>query len=160
MRRRVVDTNVGIVANGKNTNATLACRAAAVDALALIIKRGRIIVDSAGEMQEEYRTYFSPSGQPGVGDRFFQMVLTDFARKVERIDLDRRPDGSFVDFPDDAALAGFDLSDRKFAAAARKANAPVLNAVDLDWLDHRQTLAENGIIVEFVCGLEPSLWIE
>jgi hypothetical protein len=145
MKQRVIDTNVGIVANGRDTNATLACRKAAVEALASILKSGRIVVDAAGEMEEEYRTYFNPSGQPGVGDRFFQSVLTDFVGKVERVELSKRPDGSFADFPEDADLATFDPSDRKFAAAARKAAIPVLNAVDSDWLSYREALLRNGL---------------
>jgi hypothetical protein len=49
MKRRVVDTNVGVVANGRNTNASLACRSAALDALASILREGRIVVDASGE---------------------------------------------------------------------------------------------------------------
>jgi hypothetical protein len=160
MKRRVVDTNVGIVANGRNTNATLTCRAAAVDALASIVEGGRIVVDAVGEMEEEYRVHFNPSGQPGVGDRFFQAVLIDFAGKVERVELAKRADGSFADFPEDVALATFDPSDRKFAAAARKAAVPVLNAVDSDWLNHHEALLRNGINVDFVCGSDISSWYE
>ncbi len=158
MKRRVVDTNVGIVANGRNTNATLSCRLAALDALASIVNNGRIVVDSAGKMEVEYRAHFNPSGQPGVGDRFFQAVLMDFVGKVERVELAQRADGSFVDFPDDPALATFDLSDRKFAAAARKVGVAVLNAVDSDWSDHYAALVRNGIEVDFVCGLNTALW--
>jgi hypothetical protein len=158
MKRRVVDTNVGIVANGRNTNATLSCRAAAVEALASIVRAGRIVVDTAGEMEDEYRRYFNPSGQPGVGDRFFQTVLTDFAGKVERVELAKRADGSFADFPEDTDLAAFDPSDRKFAAAARKAAVPVLNAVDSDWLNYHDVLLRNGIDVDFVCGSDIALW--
>jgi hypothetical protein len=159
MKRRVVDTNVGIVANGRDTNATPACRLAALEALASIVDQGSIVVDTAGEMQEEYRKYFSPSGQPGVGDRFFQMVLMSFAGRVERVELEKRADGAFVDFPADGDLAGFDFADRKFAAAARKLNVPVLNAVDSDWLDCYEALVRNGIAVDFVCGLDSTVWI-
>jgi hypothetical protein len=158
MKRRVIDTNVGVVANGRSSNATLACRLAAVEALVSIVKGGRIVVDAAGEMQDEYRAYFNPSGQPGVGDRFFQTILTNFAGKVERVILEKRADGSFVDFPEDADLATFDPSDRKFAATARKAIVPVLNAVDSDWLHHREALHRNGILVDFVCGLDIARW--
>jgi hypothetical protein len=159
MKRRVVDTNVGIVANGKDTNATMACRLAALDALASILNQGSIVVDMAGEMQEEYRKYFSPSGQPGVGDRFFQTVLMNFAGRVERVELEKGADGAFVDFPADGDLVGFDFSDRKFAAAARKLNVPVLNAVDSDWLDYYEALLRNGIAVDFVCGSDSAVWI-
>jgi hypothetical protein len=118
------------------------------------------VVDAAGEMEEEYRVHFNPSGQPGVGDRFFQAVLIDFAGKVERVELAKRADGSFADFPEDVALGTFDLSDRKFAAAARKVAVPVLNAVDSDWLNHYEARLGNGINVDFVCGSDISSWYE
>ena len=64
----------------------------------------------------------------------------------------------FVDFPDDPALAEFDLSDRKFAALARRSGAPVANATDGGWLQHRSALEANEISVEFVCGCDPLQW--
>ena len=82
----------------------------------------------------------------------------NFTGRVERIPLEKRIDGSFVDFPSDPRLANFDLSDRKFAAAARKAGVPVCNAIDTDWLDHRSELAENGIEVAFLCGCNADEW--
>lgn len=77
---------------------------------------------------------------------------------MERIPLPKRSDGSFIDFPDDPALVEFDLSDRKFAAAARKASVPMMNATDSDWSLHYAALARNGIAVEFVCGPNPGEW--
>lgn len=158
MTRRVVDTNVAIVANGSGTSASAPCQLAALSALRNLLQVGRIIVDAAGEMLEEYRRLLSPSGQPGVGDRFLYEVLTNYTSKVERVHLEKHADGSFVDFPNDARLATFDLSDRKFAAAARKQGVPVMNATDTDWLEHRQALTENGIDIEFVCGLAQERW--
>ncbi len=159
MRRRVVDTNVAVVANGRNTNASLGCRLAAIDALAGLLRNGRIVIDADGAMAAEYQVYCEPKGQPGVGDRFFREVLMNYAGKVDRIPLARRDDGSFVDFPDDQTLAAFDPSDRKFAAAARKASVPVMNATDSDWLLHHAALGKHGIEVEFVCGTNPAKWI-
>jgi hypothetical protein len=159
MRRRVIDTNVAVVANGRETNASLKCRQSAIDALVLLLNRGRIVVDDAGEMTAEYRTYCKPKGQPGVGDRFFREVLMNYSGKVERVRLRKRADGSFSDFPSDPDLASFDRSDRKFAAAARKASVPVLNATDSDWLIHIEALEKNGISVEFVCGTDKAKWV-
>ena len=99
MKRRVVDTNVAIVANGNNTNASPSCQLAALAALREILQDGRIVVDIAGDMLNEYRRLLNPSGQPGVGDRFLYEVLVNYSEKVERIDLEKRPDGSFLDFP-------------------------------------------------------------
>lgn len=155
--RRVVDTNVAIVANGRAGHSVL-CRLAALQFLDALVRRGRVVLDLAGAIQEEYRRYLSPTGQPGVGDRFFQVILQSAPSRVERIELARNELGEFLDFPEDPRLASFDPSDRKFAAAARKAAVPVANAVDSDWLDHRSALQENGIAVEFVCGSDPATW--
>ena len=159
MKRRVVDTNVAVVANGRGTNASIPCRIAAVEALAGLVEKGRIVVDEAGEMLAEYRRYCSPQGQPGVGDRFFREVLMNYAGSVERIHLSKKPDGSFDDFPSDPELGSFDRSDRKFAAAARKTSVPVMNATDSDWLNFRKALSRNGIKVEFVCGSNRAGWV-
>ena len=68
--------------------------------------------------------------------------------------------GEYLDFPDVAGLVGFDRSDRKFAAAARKAGVPVANAVDRDWLEHFAALTAANILVQFVCGCDPANWFE
>jgi hypothetical protein len=159
MKRRVVDTNVAIVANGRETNAAPSCRLHAIETLGHLLEEGRIIVDVAGEMLAEYRRYCDPKGQPGVGDRFFREVLMNYVSKVERIPLEKHADGRFVDFPDDPELEGFDPDDRKFAAAARKMAVPVLNATDSDWLTFQQSLLKHGIKVEFVCGTNRTNWI-
>jgi len=157
--QRVVDTNVAIVANGRQTHASPDCRLAAIEFLNGLIDRGKIILDLAGDMQEEYHRHLNPDGQPGVGDRFFLVVLNSAPRRVVRIDLPK--DGStgvYRDFPSDPALARFDPSDRKFAAAARQTGQPVANATDSDWLDHKVALNANGIAVDFVCGCNRQFW--
>jgi len=156
--RRVIDTNVPIVANGRTTNATSTCQLACLDALRNILENGRIVIDDAGEMLAEYERHLSPGGQPGVGDRFFREILMNFTGKVERVHLERRADGSYVDFPADTRLNRFHLDDRKFAAASRKTGIPVMNAIDTDWLNHRVALAENGVEVEFLCGCNREEW--
>src|SRR5665213_807837 len=157
MLRRVVDSNVAIVANGRSTNATPTCRLNAIERLREILTEGQIVVDEAGEMVEEYKRYCEPSGEPGVGDRFFREILMNYEGKILRVTLAKDGDGNFVDFHADPALTGFDTDDIKFAAAARNSNTPVLNAIDSDWLDYRIPLESNGIRIEFVCGLNLSL---
>ena len=160
MMRRVVDTNVAVVANGRNTNASIDCRLAAINFLNVLLQGGLTVLDLGGEIQAEYRTYLDPSGQPGVGDRFYQMILHSAPTRVERIDLPADPTtGEFADFPNDPALANFHRSDRKFAAAARKSKSPLANAIDTDWLDYKIALSRNGISVEFICGCDPRIWI-
>ncbi|MBK8908023.1 MAG: hypothetical protein IPM60_08965 [Rhodospirillales bacterium] len=165
MSRFVVDTNVPIVANGDsgpdNTGSpSVNCRIAAVKFLQELLSSGKLLVDLAGDIQDEYRRHLRPSGQPGVGDRFYQALLNSAPERVERIDLPKRDDGEYVDLPQALIDAGFDRSDRKFAALARRENAPVVNATDSDWLNHRETLFETGIRVRFICGCDTSTWFE
>lgn len=162
MKRYVVDTNVPIVANGRTVNGqappSVECRQATVTFLKDVIASGRVLLDLAGEIQAEYRKYLNPRGQPGVGDRFYQAVLQSEPRRIERIDLPKQDDGEFIDLPQALIDAKFDPSDRKFAALARRGQAPVVNATDSDWLDHRVTLNHSGIHVEFLCGCDKTTW--
>ena len=159
-----MDTNVPIVANGRpdpsngGRRPAPTCRLAAIDFLEETLTSRRVLLDLAGEIQAEYRRYLNPRGQPGVGDRFYLQILISAPRHVERIDLPKNERGAYVDFPDDSALNGFDHDDRKFAALARRASAPVANATDSDWLNHRAALARHGIRVRFVCGSDNREW--
>jgi hypothetical protein len=163
MSRFVIDTNVPIVANGRpspndHRPPSIDCRAASILFLQTVLRSGTVLVDMAGEIQAEYRTYLNARGQPGVGDRFYQQVINSAPRRIERVDLPRREDGEYIDLPQQLIDANFDRSDRKFAALAKRRNAQVANATDSDWLNHRVTLVGNGIRVKFVCGCEPLRW--
>lgn len=166
MIRCVVDTNVPIVANGGIDDGegrgppSIACRQAAVEFLIKVLAEGRIVLDIAGDIQAEYRRKLSPSGQPGVGDQFYRVVINSAPSVVERVELPKTANGDFADFPPDARLEKFDLSDRKFAALSRRECIPVFNATESDWLEHRTALAANGIEVRFLCGCNPSAWFE
>lgn len=131
MRRWTIDTNVPTVANGRH--------------------------DQDRPLAPACQAYLSPSGQPGVGDRFYQVILSDWSR-CERVNLPKRGDGEYEDVPQALIDAGFDRSDRKFAALARRARVPVVNAVDSDWIEAYDLLAENEIRVKFVCGCDPGRW--
>lgn len=162
----MVDTNVAIVANGRPDPSrgarapSVACRLACVEFLGRLLTTGQVILDVAGAIQDEYRRNLRPSGQPGVGDRFYQAVLNSAPRRVVRIELPQRADGSYEDFPDVPELAAFDPSDRKFAAAARRTGVPVSVATDSDWHGFRQSLHEHGIDVAFLCGDKVTGWFE
>lgn len=155
--KRIVDSNVAIVANGRGTNASIFCQLKAIEALNRLLKKGIIVIDQAGEMIEEYRRYCYPRGQPGIGDRFFQEILTNYSSRIERVQIDKK-DGEFLDFPNDPDLKHFDHSDRKFVAAARKSGASILNATDTDWINSREALAKHGVRVEFVCSEVTDAW--
>jgi predicted nucleic acid-binding protein len=158
MPRYVIDTNVAIVANGEDENIRIECRLAAVELLQKAINGGIVFLDDAGEIQEEYRRYLDPKGQPGVGDRFFLEVINSHPQKVKRINLNKRADGEYADLPQEIIDSGFDPSDRKFAAVARKAHAKVHNAVDSDWVEKRAVIEASGIEIVFLCGCDPTQW--
>ena len=161
MTRWTIDTNVPVVANGRDDRErplALECREAAVRFLVDVLdKEERVVLDAEGNIQAEYRRRLRPSGQPGVGDRFYRTVLQDWAR-CERVSLPKRDDGEYADLPQAVIDAGFDRCDRKFAALARREGIPVVNAVDDDWLDAKEVLAANGIRVKFLCGCDAARW--
>lgn len=163
MSRCVVDTNVPIVANGRPNPddarpPSIDCRIAAVTFLKKLLVSGVVLLDLEKQIEEEYRRHLRPSGQPGVGDRFYQVVLHSSPVPVERITLPRRADGEYADLPQALIDNGFDPSDRKFAALARRENVPVFNATDSDWLDHAKTLTAEGIQVKHLCGHNKTDW--
>ena len=163
MSRCVVDTNVAVVANGRPDQAdprppSIACRIAAVTFLSNVVKKGTVLLDFEGAIQGEYRRLLNPSGAPGVGDRFYQVVLHSSPILVERVNLPKRLDGEYSDLPQSLIDAGFDPSDRKFAALAHREGVPVNNATDSDWIEHATTLAAEGIQVENLCGCDDKLW--
>lgn len=166
MKRAVVDTNVPIVANGRADGRggdgipSLDCRLAAIDFLTSLLNGGRVMLDSAGEIQAEYRRHLNAAGQPGVGDRFYQVILQSAPQRVQRVVLPKTADGSFTDFPTDAELAAFDPSDRKFVALSRQTNTPVVVATDSDWVDSKSALMRNGVRIVFLCGSDPEEWFE
>jgi len=154
MKAFVVDVNVPIVANGRKTHADLDCQNASVNALLEIVQTGMLVLDDQMQILDQYREYLNPSGQPGVGDAFMQWVWENQAviERCEQVSLTVSANG-FVEFPDDPTLNQFDFADRIYVAAAKASkNKPeVLNAVDSDWWEHRDALAQNGIRVSFLC---------
>jgi len=154
MKAFVVDVNVPIVANGRETHADLDCQNASVNALLEIVQSGMLVLDDQMQILDQYREYLSPSGQPGVGDAFMQWVWENQAviERCEQVSLTVSANG-FVEFPDDPTLNQFDFADRIYVAVAKASkNKPeVLNAVDSDWWEHRDALAQNGIRISFLC---------
>jgi predicted nucleic acid-binding protein len=158
MPRYVIDTNVPTVANGQDETILIECRIAAIELLQKALKSGEIFIDSAGAIQNEYRRHLNPRGQPGVGDRFYLEVLNSHPDKIVRVDVNMRPDGEYEDVPQEIIDSGFDPSDRKFVAVARKANAEVYNAVDTDWVEQKTVIESHGVAIVFLCGCDPKKW--
>lgn len=146
----VVDTNVAITANGRETHTDERCQLECVQTLRAMVAGKVIAIDDRGLILREYATHLRWSGQPGTGDAFFKHVWNSQGdpTRVRRVPVtpsdDRR---GFEELP----LNTFDRSDRKFLAVAVVANAAVLNATDSDWNEHKALTEELGVEVRQLC---------
>lgn len=158
MKCVVIDTNVLHVANQQSPQAGMACVLACVARLERVRDKERTVLDELGLILQEYIDQrFNFSGQPGVGDAFFQFLHQNQANPEVciRVAIHPRNCGStdFEEFPTDSALEDFDPSDRKFVAVALACDQhpQILNAVDSDWWKHKTPLENHGLQVEFIC---------
>ena len=162
MKKWVVDTNVPVVANRRDDRdrpVASTCQEATIKFLREIMKGGKVLVDEAGEVMAEYKRHLNPSGQPGVGDRFYQQLLRNVSL-IERAELPVCSDDEFVDLHPEIRASNFDRDDRKFAALAVNRDAPVANAIDSDWMEHRDLLKRHGVRIRFLCGCDPNRWFD
>ena len=147
----VVDTNVAIVANTRETHADRPCQLACVDKLECVVRQGIVAVDESGAILDEYGGYLSHSGQPGMGDAFFKHIFDHLyqGRRVRRVRVTPSNDDrkGFEELPENA----FDRSDRVFLAVALVGGAIVLNATDGDWDEHAGLMEELEVEVEQLC---------
>lgn len=152
--RAVVDTNVAIAANGKNTHASLPCQLKCIELLQELSAGGRshqICLDEGERILGEYRAYLNHSGEPGVGDSFYRflhdhMYSRDRVMRVSITPVEDETKG-FAELPPN----DFDMSDRKFLAVAVKAKAAVVNAMDTDWHEQADFIAGLGVEVRQIC---------
>ena len=155
----IVDTNVPIVANKAAIQASGICVLACVRWLNDIQCYHTLVLDDGWYILREYMGRLRSEGQPGVGDAFLKWVLTNRSNplRCEQVHItaihDPLDGRAFSEFPDDAALAGFDRSDRKFVAVAQAhpEHPSILNAVDPDWWQYYDALLRHGIRIEFIC---------
>jgi hypothetical protein len=148
-----VDVNVAIAANGGAPHVSAGCRASCVEMLLAIIGGGRIALDAGGLIFREYLNHLSLAGEPGTGDAFVRWVHDHQwnPETCDRVLLTPLEHGDFAEFPRDAALAAFDLADRKYAAVAKVSGATVVNATDTDWRDFAAAFRANSIAVLNLC---------
>jgi hypothetical protein len=157
MTRWVVDSNVPRVANWPHdaTHASPACVLECVRRIRQLVASGGLLLDDAWYIIGEYQKQLRSAGQPGVGDQFLKAVLSRRADPswCTLVPIKPHAERGFEEFPPDPSLAGFDPSDRKFVAVALAGPQPaiVLNAVDGDWWEHRESLERNGVQVDFLC---------
>lgn len=148
----VVDTNVAIVANGREgeTNADADCQLSCVETLRSVVAE-EVAIDDRRVILQEYRNRLDFSGRPGVGDAFFKHIWDHQYqdRRVQQVVVTPCDDDSrgFEELPENA----FDRSDRKFLAVAVVANALVLNATDSDWREQQALMDELGVEVRQLC---------
>lgn len=158
----LVDVNVGIAANGEPGVCTVckACQLECIETLEALMANGRAALDDQDLIWAEYMNHLRIAGEPGMGDQFLRWVHDNQWQggRCERVPITpvAGPPPSFAEFPNDPALANFDLSDRKYVAvAAACANllgpATILNAADSDWKHHEAALAANGVSVAHLC---------
>ena len=151
-----MDTNVAIVANGRETpQADEDCIHKCIVQLSRIRDTYCLLLDDDNLILTEYRRHLHPSGEPGPGDAFFKWLFENQARQeyCRIVPVHPHPDREFEEFPEDPDLNTFDRDDRKFVAVAvASGTSPrVLNASDTDWWPHRQALQRHDVEVVFLC---------
>ena len=151
----VVDTNVLVVANGSHADVSPDCVIACVDRLERLTKQGKVVIDDAFRILNEYQKQSSPKKNKRPGDVFVRWLLQNSAniQHVEKVPLTEVSQDVFDEFPDAALQPAVDAADRKFlATAAAHARRPVVwQATDSKWLDWWQPLKAAGVTVEFLC---------
>ncbi len=149
---RVVDTNVAIVANGRDAW-PVECELACINLLQDVVAHGGLTLDALGLIVAEYARHLNFSGQPGVGDAFFRWVQNNQYNDdhCTRVEITPDGEGSFLEFPTDAALSRFDPADRTFVATAiAHGKAEIVVGTDSDWWQHRDALAAAGVPIRFL----------
>ena len=151
----VIDTNVAVVANDRETDVSSHCVTACVDALLQIRDQHCVLIDNLDLILDEYRVYLRPAGEPGAGDAFFKWLWDNQGNlnHCRRIEITPNASGSFDEFPTAPVLNAFDKSDRKFVAVALASgeNPEILNACDSDWWLFQEALSAEGLTVTQLC---------
>lgn len=160
MSEVVIDTNVAVVANRQNNDASVSCADACILFLTEVQSNHVVLIDGADEIRGEYAKNLIQSRPYQLGAQFLLHILQHQGNsaKVRIVELPKTEQGEFEDFPDCPELATFDRSDRKFAALARRTGNAVTNAIDSDWLNALPHLRANGIDVTFLCGADRDAW--
>jgi predicted nucleic acid-binding protein len=148
--KKVIDSNVAIVANGHSPQASIDCELACVELLERC-EHLSICLDQTSMIMDEYAKHLSYAGNPGVGDMFFKYLHDNqYAQKnIELIRITQTDDENrgFDELP----ANDFDPSDRKFLATAVVAGAQVVNATDSDWAEQQELMNQLNIAVQQLC---------
>ena len=153
----VVDTNVGVIANGA-ADVLPECELACVRALREIMSGKRITLDVGGLIFREYLHYMSLAGKPGVGDVFMRWVhdVRFDQKRCSLVGLNHpeHDDTLFDEYPSVPDLADLDPNDRKFVAVANADpdRPAIVVGRDRGWDRHAEHLRGAGFTLVFLCG--------
>lgn len=161
----IIDTNVLVVANGKDAapQATQECIIRCQARLADIFRGSeKVLLDDKKRIIQEYRNNLNEKGR-GHGDQFWLELMRRMWREQEkfvRVDITPLAENGtdFEEFPnDDPSLKDFHKKDRKFVAVAiayQRASgqeAPILIADDSGWKEFKTALAAHGVAIDSIC---------
>lgn len=153
--KRIVDTNVVLIANDQHQAVSPGCALACIKVLSSLKSHGVVVVDDQFRILKEYQNKTSPQKGGRVGDLFVKWILQNLGnpKRCEQVPLTELADGSLLEFPQDARLENFDTSDKKFVAvaAAHPEHPPILQAADSKWLNWAPALRDNALDIEFIC---------
>lgn len=150
--RAVVDTNVLVAANGRDTHVEIDCQRRCMEELARLAAQEVVCVDDKGLIMGEYERRVAASQQAGPGTVFFKEVWKQMgdSNKVRLIPVKPRDDEG-RDFTDPVLPPNNLKKDAKFLAVAVKAGATIVNAADSDWAEHRELTDRLRIDVRQLC---------
>ncbi len=146
----VIDTNVAISANGRNTHASMACQFACLELLESC-RELNICLDNQNLIMDEYAKHLSYSGQPDVGDMFFKYLHDNqySSKKIHRVKI--TPIADIQQGFEELSKNQLDPSDRKFLATAVVSKATIVNATDSDWKEQQALLESLNIVIKQLC---------
>jgi len=159
--KRVIDTNVPIVANGESSFSP-SCVKRCTIFLKDFMSRGVLVIDNKWKILGEYKHKLKTQvgHPPKLGNAFLKWVLTNRENpfKVEKVRITplENENRGFNEIPDDKDLERFDLSDRKFLAVSFSHNEkpPIVQGTDSKWIGFEDVLLKHGIKIEFLCKEE------
>jgi hypothetical protein len=153
----VVDTNVPVAANGRDTHADAACVTACARELRRITTKEVVVLDEERQVLKQYLNNLGTKGQPGPGDVFLKWVLVNLANRsrisLTSIAVDPSTRSGYACIPDRVELARFDRSDYVFLALAvsHPDKPAIVNATDSDWAEHWAVMKTLSVVVKFLC---------
>ncbi len=150
--RAVVDTNVLVAANGRDTHVDGACRIACVDELDRLCAEEVVCVDDKYLILGEYQRRVADMGPALPGTVFFKTIFKNMhnERRIRTVPVEPL-DAEGREFSEPRLQPNNLKKDAKFLAVAFKANAAIVNASDSDWEEHRDLTARLGVDVRQLC---------